>query len=593
MALEKSTTWIFDLDQEVAQLRRSGLHGLWRLLRYGENNARYPYIKQTSTLQWELTDTTLTIHWKTAEDLNPLLDCQLGNFQEGVGIPPGWSTNPSASGFYASARAHQAIVGSHLFRGSARAARRSSSLTGKNTTETLARTEAWKEVHNGQEPLNKIDSHILRAATDDKPEVRATLKISPHVWERNILDREPVQLTTPDKKGRLTHGVGVTLHPCLGMRNLRATSLPVEDFFLAAFSCLSYVFTLAEEGFVGLSLDLSTFSDTDRCHKLWNRHPLYRVAGSPSTACWCIAAMLDLPDDRAYPVVHSKGTTSFRPQVMSVEHKNTKYLSIDTRFAYTLLGRGLDITDDARAEIPYELHRIPARTSGGEVRATLYDVLLGNLEAGRPWYANLGEMALLNRAVKNQPNRRGLTSWEAKNAEKTLGPLKENDMDTTLPFTMGNLFAQLISVYRTKTGKSYSESLDKARQVACDVHLNRAFTYGEILGALNLIIREARAYPGPLATPNSEEYAWMEAHRDDPQMIRSLLLLGCECFRPEKLEPTDARCHHCGLTIHNLITGTSECPRCHTTVKARKQESHDLIVVDDSGEDDVDDRDEF
>ena len=65
-------TWVYDLQTEGDPLVRLGIHGLWRHLTYGLDRAA------SDTLSWELTDTSIQLHWQEVEDLNRLMSRMVG-----------------------------------------------------------------------------------------------------------------------------------------------------------------------------------------------------------------------------------------------------------------------------------------------------------------------------------------------------------------------------------------------------------------------------------------------------------------------------------------------------------------------------------
>ena len=537
-------TWHFDLTRMDSPLKESGLHGLGRLLIHGESDDHYPLVKQTDTLQWEVTDTAVTLQWDSPADLMQLMNCQLGDFHHGIGVPPGWCNDPALPGFYATVRAHQAIVGGGF--SSMSGPRRSSSLGNVN------RKKAWVAEH-GCEPLTEVSS----ASEDGEHPI--TLAVKPHAWNTGKVPLLDLKVTA---KGafKKNQPAGQVLHPALNKWNNTQVRLTPEDRFLLSFSCLSYVYFWMNTGLAGVGLNLRTFSEADTYHRKWaGRHDprtILSLHTNETTAFWCVAALLKLPSKYAYPTLSADKVGMFRPQTVNHE----------TEFVYRVLHDGLTTSDKARHL--FRLKSVPVRIIGhwdsdSKKTESLHDILLANLGAGRHWCTDLGDIALLSRGSKGNPFGgssvyRGLTKAEQETLSAAVSTL-ESPMEKAIADKMGRLFAHLVRYYvnhsaHNDPNAAWEAARKRARQVACDVHLNRARNLQSILEAIYQIQKAAPDYEFTakdgkrvlVRTPvfDDAEFAWILANQN---LARSFLLFSCENGRPpwkaktaQKEAPADA-----------------------------------------------------
>lgn len=556
--------WTFDLAKETDPIRRLGIHGLWRLLHYGgsgEFSDCYPDVRQSKTLQWEMTDTVITLRWETVDDLNLLMGCQLGDFRRGVGVIPGYETDPDLPGFYATARGHLGITGTYFF--STTGMRRSDSLappaktkgggeTGvdqekreKKEAQKGALLAEWKAMFPGNDPTTVVKNLPKANSTEEEP-ASLELPVNPHARSRSLPSSSqwtPPMLTA-GKKGLESTGYGNVIHPALAKWNAIEIKAYPKDFFVASFSCLSYIYTKAVD-VVGLGMDFPTFSEADAKHQIWASGSkgtcVLWVEGNSRTAAWTIASLLNLPP-RTYSVLSPEGHFLFSPETPKM----------DVGKVYALVSSGL-IPKSKLGEIK-SLGSIPVRVKpDGGILEEFLDVLLRNLEHGFAWYRDLGGVATIERtAKKSKETTVGLRRWERtalqKITERPQSPL-ESEMEQRIAKRMKSLFESLVHANRkhfslahpSPANKWTDPAREKARDFAIRVHLNRAFNRSSILSALSRIRSEVT-----LLSPDTsafffddEEFAWLLQRSDEnPGEVRSLLIFACEVRSTKKATPT-------------------------------------------------------
>ena len=529
MAVPDWTEWVFDLAQTAHPIRRIGIHGLCQALYYGEGNPRYPGVKQTDHLQWSMGDTAVRIQFKGPEGiagLNGLMSSHVGDFRDGIAIPPGYPDDPSQKGFYATVRAHQAIT-------FARFGRRSLSLSSQ---ANASRRRKWIEEH-GRTPIEEVASAFRMVDGELEP---FSKKVTAHQWNP-VLSLE--QTAKKKTLRRFQEQGGKALHPSLSKWNDFGAKLTPEDKFLLTFSCLGYVYSwLKEGGCIGLGLDLPTFPEAREYHDIWcctEPKILFTIPGSEHTAFWLIATILGLPD-RPYPTLSDRQVGMFRPSVESYE----------TEFLYRVLHKGLTNAD--KSKMLYRVRSVPVRvyeTSADDKPSkviTLQDIVLRNLEHGQHWSLGLDACAFL---VRKKPGSKkkgseGLYKSEALDATEIINALTSEDpVEKAVMTRMNWMFGHLVRYYATRksaTNPNWDKGRLLARQHAVRIHLNRATTFTGVIDALNAIRDKAPSVPdgkgGNKSCPwfSDAELQWILDHKDEPYLLRSLLTFACEGWKPDR-----------------------------------------------------------
>lgn len=541
--------WTFDLLKEANPIKRLGIHGLWRLLHYGSGRFAdyYPEIRKSATLDWTLTDTSVTLRFESAADLNRLLSCQLGDFRYGVGVLPGYQPEPGRTGFYATARAHQGTC--YLKDGNfpghfsvKKGTRRSESLlppkpVAEDTEETEKEREKreakaafyldWK-AQFGREPVQAVDHLPKSSSTEEKP-TSLEIKISPHARSKNTIAIEE------GKRGFKSDTFSSTHHPAYSQWNLHAVKGEADELFIVAFSCLSYVHTLASGGLLALGIDLPTFAEADEKHRLWGadqdpRNVLW-VDGGTRTATWLIAAVLDLPA-RTYSVLSPDGPFLFFPDAPGR----------DISQVYRALSGALSPRDKAgeikgTQGVPTQTRiKRKKETEEEEKLAYAIDAIVHNLEHGFAWYRDLAGVA----TVLRLNNMTGLYPAEREALRRiTERPYSslESPMEQQIATRMKSLFESLVKAYHAhfslpQTQDGWERARDKARDFAIRVHLNRAFNRETIFSSLSRIHAESGNF---VPFFNADEFAWLlKRTEENPGEVRSLLIFACEVRSPAK-----------------------------------------------------------
>jgi hypothetical protein len=417
-------TWTYDLTTEADPLVRLGIHGLWRHLTFGAD-------QPSDTVSWDLTDTTVTVRWTTPADLNRLMSRMVGDLADGIAVPPGYPTDRTDQGIYATVLAHKGIT-QHFFAKKGAARTRSESVS------------------------DKVDPSEAPWSTEDKI-ARLELKFTRH----RLHDSTPTMDVTGKGALREKQDMGVVYHPMVSQWNHAAVVVDPRTKLALAFACLAHVYTQdAESGEpFGLGIDAPTFTAADDLHLRWIDSPLFR-APNETVCAWGIASLLDLPPG-TYVQVGVRGSslvTITGPEV---------------RDLYPILRSGMGEHEGVRAIRLLSGAEIQRAYSGRDA----YDQIVRNVRLGRAWYTDVIP-------VNPHPSiRKTLTAIHAHEA---------SPMEQQIAHSMSRIRAALAARYRSRYGLSPNAAYDRADGFIVNVHLNRARNRPALLRAVANITREAR-----------------------------------------------------------------------------------------------------
>lgn len=519
----------FDLTREQNPLLRLGAHGLWALLTHGVGSKygdRYPEVEQSETLSWELTDTTITLHYESVDDLNRLMMSVLGDFRDGVAVPPGWSGDLSIPSAYPLSRFHSATV-SYFAPDRAKGRRRAYSLgNGKNPGDDK-KWASWRAAHPGRVLRSTIETcNKIKTDSDGNP-IPYPVSFTP--YEMSPANRLHLKANNSGIPNKMQEGMG-SFHPALGKWNENAIDMPFEDLFLVSFSCASYVYTLSDEGKnfsdkkalpVGIGIDAPTFAEADELRRRWTAlsdNPyLIRVWSNDHTALWMMSATLDLPD-RTYQTLTCRGPGQFRPA--TVTHK--------TQFVYGLF-RSQPMTRLAMGGVLAGLGSVSLRrimSGGKKYRTTLHDVVLRNLERGDSWARGLDDLTRTNPELSRFQRR--IFTYMADN----LGDPMELEIIRQMNWNYNSLV-------RKFHDEDPNKDWDKARKRAQDffkIHLSHAYSMGDIILGIQSIKDLHPNAPGL----TEAQWEWVtNTAKADPDLVRGLLLAGRAYQNPKKAKGSD------------------------------------------------------
>lgn len=500
--------WILDRSQISDPILQMGWSGLALLLTHGEASDRYPEVKQTDRLRWSLTETTITIEFEEPSDLHLLLNCQLGDFRDGVGIVPGYEVNPNRPGFYVTARAHGGICGGMF--ASKKGARRSWSLGEKD------KRKAHEAVHGPV--LDKVDNLLAPWATEKDP-ARLVMTVTPHRRAASE-DGLAFDLTPKGAFSKATR-FGNVVHPGLAQWNFNTVQGPPQDYFLASFSCLSYFWTHSSQvGVIGLGNIAPTLSEVLRLTTRWTirGESLYSVAGDAYAAAWAIAAALRLPPG-SYPLVYALGKTtivgSFQAHSMGGYALDSIYKMLDS-LSENLSPEGSALVLRRMASIPVRVFK--------DKTVTVLDIIFRNLQSGRHWCVGLGDGVTTDRNHYTN-SKKPLVGFLPK--ERALLALIADHLGDTMERQIANRMSYLHwAVTQTFKPVYGQRAYEKARDFCVATHLNRVNTYGGLLKAINEIRQKAGMSPAGQFT--AEEFDWLLAQaKRDLLAVKHLLILAC------------------------------------------------------------------
>lgn len=415
-------TWVYDLRAETDPLIRVSIHGLWRHLTYGLDT-------QSDTVKWELTDTSVTLHWANVSDLDKLMSRMVGGFEDGIAVSPGYPSDRNDQTIYATVLAHKGITQNFFAKkGSAR-----------------SRSEAVAD---------KVDPSEAPWSKEGKI-ARLTLAFTRHKLHDDTPSMD-VKKDNLDPKQKL----GVVYHPMASQWNSVSVVTDPKTKFAMAFSCLAHVFTQDSESGspFGLGVDAPTFSEADDIHNKWIDNPLFR-APNEAVCAWGIASLLDLPCG-TYVQVGERGA-----RLLSVDSNDTKVL-------YPILQTSMGAHAGAKTVRMLENVEIGKAHCGRDA----YDQIIKNVKLGRAWYADVIPVSPYARV------RTTLTNIFYREASQ---------MEQQIALQMSKIRTALARNYAKHYGADLSKSYERADNFIINVNLNRARNRPALLKSVAAITREA------------------------------------------------------------------------------------------------------
>jgi hypothetical protein len=485
---------VFDLAAESDPLRRLGVHGLWRLLRYGEGSDRYPGVERGPGLAWVLKERQVVLRYRSWSDLSTLMGIMTGDFRDGFAVPPGYEGDPGAAGVYASMRFHQAVMASWFF---AQKGQRRSKSTGDKA---------------------QVSPCEATASTPENPRY-VTMS-----YTRHVLPQAEDRLKVVDDK---TRALGNVVHPAFAEWNKQPVKQGPLDRFLLSFAVLSYVVTKSTQGYVGIGIDLPTFHEADLRHRLWasSQDPknVLWVDGSDTTACAFVADCLDFPAG-SWPMLCDRA--------IGLYMHGLQLQRGDTGQLHDLLGPAL--APRAKNRHIHGTRAIPVRTMKEDARMVpvlgALDVMLDNLAILRPFYAGLEEIATVVRDIRGKV---GLWPREAQLLE-VLFERMETSMERKVRQRMKTMFGALVRAEKDRFHTTWEDARERARDFAIRIRLQRAARGPDVLMALVQIRERASC-----RFFDQEEMDWMvKLSERDPQALRALLCVACETRTADAPETT-------------------------------------------------------
>lgn len=473
----------FDLTQETDLYRRLGLHGLYRLLAYGEEDEHFPGVRQTETCQWEIDEdaNTIDLWYDSQDDLVVLMNNQWGDFRHGIAVNPGYETNPDKDGAYVTVRFHQATAGRFFF-----------GMTGPRRSGSMS-----KDKDKGRAEINHLQKVLGNGET------------TPLVMGYTRHNANPLM--------KIGKHFSAAVHPALSQWNYSSITATPEDYFLISFACLSYIYTMSSEDLVGMGIDRPTFVQAATVHDHWRfiggdgaaRNVLW-VSGGVRAALWVMASALDL--EGTFSALYKKGDTGHLLF-------NTRLPNDRTVQLFEMV-RSFQCAQDKNGKIR-GTYSIPVRMkSSTEVHETALDRIVFNLENGLRWFLGLDEtLYQTERGVK------GL--YRSESDLYTLifqGDPDMDDIEREVGRKFNHIFYTLARKYARDAGREKPQDKDheKARKRITRTYLARASTTDSLLDAV-ASIKDESGWDGTF-TADEGAYILMKA-RSNPMELRSFLNL--------------------------------------------------------------------
>lgn len=509
------TIWTFDLKNEADPVRRGAIHGLWRLLHYGEGDDRYPGVKQENGLSWTITgDSRIEIRFTDPMSLNALMQCQMGDFRDGLAVPPGYEGNVNhedayATGIYCTLQgAFKSMAG----------ASRGTSLSGKKDE-----TQAWVKAH-GHQPVTAIacGHEYTKLQNGEWVTVAFSLTVNPWKWDQNLRIWDPPGLNeAEDSEGepvlnpetgepvmKVTKGGwkktgSVAIHPALAKWNDKAIKMDPQSLFLLSFGCINFIACSVSTAAVGLSPDGPDFSSVDVYHKRWIRNPLLKTCHLDArTALWAVAAVVELPKG-SYPWCGKESFGIFDTSGYTTQSLDRIYAAINnTKTRLSPLNTVAQLQ---------KLNTRPVSDKPGNKTLFLTQIVR-NLERKVPFYMELERVPF-----KINPNMANLLT---KPEEATFKWMK--DLSSAV-------FNQLI-----EAGHSKDSAGKRTVTLMQETNLRRARNRAGILDAINRIqafLNVPKTMPADV-----QKYIWDRAGIN-PLEVRALLIFACNTLKEKKAVP--------------------------------------------------------
>lgn len=515
-------TWTYRLNHTFDVVLRNGIHGFWRFL-----VKRDPKPQPTATCYWEVSPNTITLHWKSLDDLNALWD-QMVAIHRGIIIPPGYESNISSHSIYVTVRSHN-FIGSY-FRAMKGAARTRS--VGLPASEpSLAKATARLDSGEVPNPLKGEDIQVILAADhqdliagmvrsvgpsfrkDSKP---LTVSVTPHFTLetlRGVSARTPPTLEVKTSRAKVESAkTGVVVHPVFNRWNNESVERSPQDVFVMFFSAYAYACVNSDEGAVGVGLDFPTFEEADKYHSLHNDKVLHQVQGKPEVAALALLTNLRCPKGRTYNIVAADS-------VFDLHFANGKEdVNLHNSIQAALVS--VDDKDTVR-----EMQSMVLRDLGKKT-IKVYDQLARNVKRCQPWYSDLQPMENGSARMSLFPSQRGLLL----SIEKEFATEREKRVQTAIRALYGKLYR----AYRQR-GVDPIRALERT-----NVDLIHGFYRARTPGALFEVVAKAGRTIGGVTILSVEDLeAFKMLVESDPRSARSILMLACQTYNFPKVEKTE------------------------------------------------------
>lgn len=499
-------TWVYDLNTEFDPVIRAGIHGLALVLGHAEGNPLFPAVHQEpGVLEWELTDTTLTVRFRDEEPLNRMMQGMFGTCPNGALLHPAREVTPGKNGYYATAQCHRGII--QVFSGGMSSTKRTKSLGEASLPDalksyraniTVGKASGVVRKREGKEPLRydiEITPHypLPRIEVDGKSEL---------VIKNHFAFQQKGKKKVSEDKGGMTGG----FHPAYNEWNKRSIDAPNRIRFAVAFSPLSYVFTRwrkgavqgkagdKQKGCVGVSLDFETFSRAWGFHRRYglSMHPnrteevfqnLFRVDADYPVAAVALLTLLEADVGRSYHVVQCPDNGKPSAHEIPFEGVDGLLLKFRQALRQEMVEGGVEF-----------LHRIKSPwlfPQGKAQRESLFDVLWNNVGFGQPWYRGL----FVRKGMPSSNLRRvmrGIVNIFGTEQHKRLHQELRN---------MRNLLVHAKAETRARRGDAppIQRDWEQVDQDMVSVHFRTAHVFGDVMGALahanDQIIRRGKRPP--------------------------------------------------------------------------------------------------
>lgn len=384
---------------------RTGLMGLYRAVTYGPlDPTRYPGLaEQEGRREYDVDHDacTLTIRFSDMAALSEMMNSQVGDFRDGLMVPPGYPTDVSDPSIKMTQRAHLGII--RFFGTRAGGKGRSKSRGNKAPKLQLkSSAESWSDyiAHDMIQAKDQFDVH-----TNFTPDT-----------------------TTP------TNLSGV-LHPALAMWNNKPFKAPWPVYFLTSFCLLGYVFSKVmytqndkDLGEIGLSPNAPTFEAWDRYIREWIRvadpgveaHSaksagLNLIFADADVGLWAIASVLNLPAG-CYSALSTRGHELYQYQML-------RQVEVEQRLANMSF---LPIRDVVKTQLRNWRGHYPLRVEEKEskivMKSDAFTQIVWNVRNGLPAYYGMQEILHLPRLSDN------IGPWPTRSMKRFTNLLKEGGL---------------------------------------------------------------------------------------------------------------------------------------------------------------------
>jgi len=519
----------YSLQGYVDPLLRPGLYGLsvaCRYVRHPDFRHRYPHVPGPDEINWVIEGDTIEVTFDSVEVLNRFSQNVLGDFCDGLAVPPGYCTNHEDPRIYATAVAHKFIT--QPFSPVRKVIRRRAFSFRPPASRNLLPPKVAEGLRE------KVG--CLPASREEDGAV--TIEVSPYyrAWaHKGELKPLPLfDLENREKKDKSLRWKGQGLHPLIQSWAGHPPSFgedPLPAHLLLSLAPLGYLPIRYLGGTVGLCPDTDSFSEFDQRYRehtsgMYSKKRALTISHTgPRTAAALLAKRLGLPLDRTYHCIYRlskppRSMTDTKEFMLRMENES------EARLVGAILTNARPMDE---AKTLWSVQKAPLRIFGkGEDQkvVTVYDRALSNLGEGRPWHQGFWHLNTLPDGPDARAGARAVT---------TLYLAMETPMEKQIRTLVRRLIGAKSGTYPpgryAETWQEAKKRKVKTKWEAAQDFLGKA-QFPRIISRVSLDRILGPLCMGLGVQMSEEVYEYL--HSVPPARARDLLVMGCVVQAPQK-----------------------------------------------------------